>query len=479
MSFGLRYFASELAPGIPKLGAGIRYSVGDLRHFATLVVSAIWACSVLRGAGGPSSIVLPIEFDLSGFVSDAERDIPLRLKSDWEAVGKTVKMPVAYRFDLERSPLEVTGNGDRVLVSTKVRYKVDVGVPGPTPGSLVGWRRVNGCQPRKSVTVSLDTRVEFTPDWQLRGRSQPRLEMPEPCRLSAARELVNVDISEKVRLAFLDGLSKAARDFDQRLASQVVLRDLAARAWASLAEPMAVGERTWLRLNPSRVLVMRPVAVGRMVRTGVIVDGDPSVMTEPPGEPGEAPLLPALELTDPREGFALNWSTAMSWAELSSHLQNLLYGEQIKVSGRRTVRIEGVDLRPDGDFVLVTADLTGGVRGRIQLAGRPRFDHSAKTLEFADLDFTLETKSFLVRVADWFRHDGTRKKLSALARVDVTKWLERSRGRLELALRERFGEDLRLEGAWTVSEPSDLSFDADSVRLTARLEGALTLRWRK
>ena len=449
-----------------------------MRRWETVVWSLILVAPLATAAAeASSSIVLPIEFDLSGFVSDAERELPRRMQSGWEAVGKTVKMPVAYRYELERDPIEIEGRGDRLVISTKVRYKVDVAVPGPSTQTGLAWRRVNGCQPKKTVTVSLETRIDFAPDWKLSARSQPKLEMPEPCRLSAARELVQVDISQKVRLAFADGLNKAAKDFDRRVAAQVSLRDLAEKAWSGLAAPVPMGGSVWLALHPERVLVMRPVVVGRMLRTGVVVDGRPAVVTDAAEPATEQRALPPLELTGSREGFQLDWTAAVSWTEAITQLRQAVVGQQIKVAGRRTVRIEGVDLRPQGDRVLVVADLSGGVKGRIQLTGRPRFEASSRMLEFADLEFTLETNSFLVRVADWFRHEGTRQQLAKLTKVDVVKSLDQNRSRLVAALQERFGGDVQLDGALTAVEPFELQFDATEIRVNARLTGSLVLRW--
>lgn len=430
----------------------------------------------LPAAEASSSISLPIEFDLSGLLADAERELPRRMQSNWEAVGKTVKMPVAFRYELDRSPMEIEGRGDRVVISTKVKYRVDVAVPGPSTQTGLAWRRVNGCQPKKTVTVSLETRFDFAPDWKVSARSQPKLDIPEPCRLSAARELVQVDISTKVRLAFADGLNKAAKDFDRRVAAQMSLRDLAEKAWNGLLTPLPLGGSAWLALHPARVLVMRPAVTGRLLRTGVVVDGMPEVVTG--AEPARLErALPPLALTDPAEGFRLDWATAVSWPEAVAQLRQAVVGQQVKVSGRRTVRIEDVDLRPEGDRVLVVADLSGGVKGRIQLTGRPRFDVATRTLEFADLAFTLDTNNFLVRVADWFRHEGTRQQLAKLARVDVVKVLERNRGGLIAALQERFGAEVQLDGTLTAVEPFELQFDAQEIRLNARLTGSLVLRW--
>jgi hypothetical protein len=448
-----------------------------VRRFATLVWSAIYAASSAAAAPATnSSITLPIEFDLSGFLRDAERELPQRLESDWEAIGKTLKMPVAYRFELQRSQLELDGKGDRVLVSTQIRYRVDVAVPGPTSRLGIVWRRVNGCQPKEPVTVYLDTRIEFTRDWQLRARSKPAFRMPEPCRLSAARELVNIDISEKVRLAFLDGLNKAAVDFDRRLASQALLRELAEKAWAGLSEPIPLGERAWLRLNPARVLVIKPVATGRSVRTGVVLTGTPEFLPTLDARPSGP--VPAFDWAPEQpQAFQLDWSTALSWSELTVQMREILVGQQIKVAGRRTVRIEDIDLRPAGDRVLVVADVSGGVKGRLQLTGRPRLDASTQRLEFAGLEFTLATHNFLIRMADWFRHESTRRKLETMSRLDVGKSLAATRATLEKALRAKFGPELELTGNLTAGEPFALAFDDEKIRLDARLTGSLTLRW--
>jgi len=424
-------------------------------------------------AATPSSLVLPVEFDLSGFIAQAERELPTRFSAPWQAAGRTVKFPVAYRYELERGPLEVEGSGDQLKISTRVKYRVDVGLPAPSIQAGVEWRRVNGCQPRQPATVTLDTRVEFAPDWHLRARSIPQIKIAESCRLTAAREMVQVDISEKVRLAFADGLSKAARDFDRRLVEQQALRDLAERSWAGLHAPIPLGERLWLALQPSRVQVMRPVIHGRTLRTGVVIAGQPALLTELDTAAAVLPPLPVLELTPARDQFEMAWSAQMSWPDAVESFRQALRGKTVKVAGRRSVTIDEVDLERHGERVLVTAHVSGGLRGRIQLTGVPRSEGSV--VEFADLEFTVETRNFLVHVADWFRHEATKRQLAKMARLDLVKTMDQSRDKLETALRDRLGNGLRLQGNVTALEPFAFAMDDAGLRIDARFTGTVVL----
>ena len=75
----------------------------------------------------PAVLLLPIEYDLSGFLLQAERDLPTQLHSEWVPLGQRIPMPVAYRYDLTRSPLELEGAGvGKATTSTVVQSVVAI-----------------------------------------------------------------------------------------------------------------------------------------------------------------------------------------------------------------------------------------------------------------------------------------------------------------------------------------------------------------
>ena len=69
-------------------------------------------------------------------------------------------------------------------------------------------------------------------------------------------------------------------------------------------------------------------------------------------------------------------------------------------------------------------DLTGSVNGTVYLTGVPQFNDATKEIYFDNLDYVLDTKSKLMRTANWLASGYILKKIQDNCRYSIKPNLE-------------------------------------------------------
>ncbi|WP_445738444.1 DUF4403 family protein [Mariniflexile sp.] len=88
-------------------------------------------------------------------------------------------------------------------------------------------------------------------------------------------------------------------------------------------------------------------------------------------------------------------------------------------SGSKKVTVKKVDLwHKDGNMV-IALDLKGSVNGTIYLQGLPLYDSATKEIYFNNLDYVLDTKSQLIRTANWLAKGLILKRIQENCRYSI------------------------------------------------------------
>ena len=113
------------------------------------------------------------------------------------------------------------------------------------------------------------------------------------------------------------------------------------------------------------------------------------------------------------------------------------------------VRVTGADVYGEGSQVVVKLTFTGDMTGTGYLKGTPSYDAATHTLNFPDLDYTLETNDALLKTANWFAQGEVRDRLRERFTIDMSQPIENMKQGLEKVLNQRRG-NVQLQG--TVQE---------------------------
>lgn len=96
-------------------------------------------------------------------------------------------------------------------------------------------------------------------------------------------------------------------------------------------------------------------------------------------------------------------------------------------SGSRSVTVQKVEIWQKENKLIIALDLTGSVTGTIYLSGFPNYNSVSKEIYFDDLEYVLNTKSVLLKSANWLAKGTILNKIKENCRYSIHENLEEAK----------------------------------------------------
>ncbi|MEZ4838452.1 DUF4403 family protein [Flavobacterium sp.] len=115
---------------------------------------------------------------------------------------------------------------------------------------------------------------------------------------------------------------------------------------------------------------------------------------------------------------------AISSYEDASKLITYNFKEQEFGDGKRKVKVTKVNLWHKDGKMIIALDMIGSINGTVYLSGFPQYNQETKEIYFDQLDYVLNTKSFLLRSANWLAQSYVLRKIQESCRYSIKSNLE-------------------------------------------------------
>ncbi|PZR21786.1 MAG: hypothetical protein DI539_07085 [Flavobacterium psychrophilum] len=99
-------------------------------------------------------------------------------------------------------------------------------------------------------------------------------------------------------------------------------------------------------------------------------------------------------------------------------------------SGKRKVTVQKVDLWNKDGKMVIALDMTGSINGTIYLTGYPNYNAVTKEIYFDQMDYVLNTKSVLMKTANWLAEGIILKKIQENCRYSIKDNLDQGKKNL-------------------------------------------------
>lgn len=339
------------------------------------------------GAGDVAVVPVKITYVLRALAPSLDSLFPAR-DSLTAARCANVAGMVCHQYVYRREPLRMRGEGNRLFIDTDLSFRARLGV--------IGGARVASCgyapEPMRRAALSMSTGLYWRRDWRI-GAQDTRLTVTlrDPCVVT----VLGVDATRSLQGLVDRQLAAFAAEADTTIPRVADFRPLADSLWRSFLEPTALDSLAslWLVLEPEAVRVTPFVGAGVNITTTLVLTARPRVVAGGKPVVRGRPLPPLALGTAPPE-FSVPVTVELPFAEMARRAAVLLAEE----TRTQSVRVDSVFVRGAGDTVLVDLAVSGALRGRLQLASRPRWDAEARELRLDDLDWTLQSRGALSRV---------------------------------------------------------------------------------
>jgi hypothetical protein len=126
------------------------------------------------------------------------------------------------------------------------------------------------------------------------------------------------------------------------------------------------------------------------------------------------------------EQISANIAAVSTYQEASKLMTANFVGQEFG-SGSKKVKVKNVAIWHKDGKMVIALDLLGAVDGTIYLNGFPQYNETTKEIYFDKLDYVLDTKSKLMRTANWLAQGIILKKIESNCRYSIKQNLDEAK----------------------------------------------------
>lgn len=215
--------------------------------------------------------------------------------------------------------------------------------------------------------------------------------------------------------------SKIENLLDQSLAKATDFKPQVLDALEKLSTPFLTNEQyqAWFKLTPVELYVTDAVLSKKQITMQM---GLKCTMQTMIGEKPNATfakdkvvLKPVAKMPTDLNVVVAGISTYESASKLiTQNFQGQEFGD-----GKRKVTVQKVDLWHKDGKMIIALDMTGSINGTIYLSGYPSYNSTTKEIYFDKLDYVLDTKSVLMKTANWLAEGMILRKIQENCRYSI------------------------------------------------------------
>lgn len=146
---------------------------------------------------------------------------------------------------------------------------------------------------------------------------------------------------------------------------------------------------------------------------------------------------------------------AVSTYESASRIMTKNFKGQEFGEGSRKVTVQNVALWSRERKMIIALDLTGSINGTIYLSGYPSYNAVTREIYFDQLDYVLNTKSVLLKTANWLAQGTILRKIQENCRYSIAENMEEGKKNL-LPYLDNYSP---MEGIFVNGKLDDFEFD--------------------
>jgi len=263
------------------------------------------------------------------------------------------------------------------------------------------------------LALNFKTSFSINPDWSLSTITD--VEYHEWLRKPVLKTGIgDISVETIANLALNRSKRTLSKTLDQFVSQQISIRPYVQEAWEAIQQPMLIDEtyRMWSKTTPLSIGLTPITTYNNALQTKIAVEclNDVSFGEKPSFR--ENSSLPSLKYLDEApDDFQMRFATEIPFPEAERMAKNMMVG-MVFESGKKKVKVEDIQLWGNNDRVVVNTKLSGAFNGQIYFIGRPQFNALKNQIEVKDLDYHMDTKSYLLRSASWI-FQGPIKKMMA------------------------------------------------------------------
>ena len=273
-------------------------------------------------------------------------------------------------------------------------------------------------------TITLNSKTHLT-NWKLTTNSKLEdFEWSESPSILVAGK--NVPITYIINPTLSIFKTKIAKKIDKAIDESCDFKPHVLSVLEKLSTPFLTSEQyeTWFKMVPMELYVTEAKLAKSKItmNMGLKCNMQTMVGQQPKNgfDASKIVLKPVASIPDNTTASVV----AVSTYESASKIVTKNFQGQEFASGSRKIVVQKVDLWQKDGKMIIALDILGSINGTIYLVGIPNYNPITKEIYFDQMDYVLNTKSILMKSANWLMQGTILKKIQENCRYSIKGNLE-------------------------------------------------------
>ena len=223
--------------------------------------------------------------------------------------------------------------------------------------------------------------------------------------------------------------SKIEKNIDESISKSVDFKPNVLEALDKICTPfeMSAAYQSWLRIVPTELYTTEAKLIKENInlQMGIKCNMETLIGSKPETrfDKDKIVLKPVSKMP---EDVSANIVAVSTYSD-ASRIMTKNFAGQIFGEGSKKVTVQKVDIWHKAGKMVIALEVLGSINGKIYLIGFPQYNTETKEIYFDQLDYALDTKSRLMRSANWLVQGLILKKIQKMCRYSITPNLEEAK----------------------------------------------------
>lgn len=188
---------------------------------------------------------------------------------------------------------------------------------------------------------------------------------------------------------------------------------------------------TWFKLIPIELYVTDAVLKNEKITMDMGLKCDMQTMVGmEPKYTYDATKIALKPVSKMPEKVTVSVAAVSTYQSASKIITKNFKGQEF-ASGSRKVTVQNVEIWQKDKKIIIALSLTGSLTGTIYLSGYPNFNALSKEIYFDELNYVLDTKSVLLKSANWLLQGTILNKIKESCRYSIQENLDEGKKNME------------------------------------------------
>jgi hypothetical protein len=419
-----------------------------------------------------NKIVIPIEIDLNPYFETADKNIPeTTVGSDFPCSG------VRYNYEFTKDNFKIITKNNELFSELNGSYWIKMNYCSGctklydgkehclTP--LVPFSCGIG-ETKPSVKIQLATQINVNKSYGVESKTRIEQIKPiNPCQVT----LFKFNATEEVMKRVKNVVEQSAKDIDKQLNS-ISFKKEAADAWKSMSKSVSVPYLGYIHIKPTEISLVKPLFSNNKLVTAIQLNC--ATYLDQSAEDIALPNIPELKIISsiPKDTFEVVTDIQLSYDSLSKFLTAQIKGQSFDIKGN-TFTFNSVTVRANTENKLVIGvEFGGSKKGILYMLANPVFENKEKIFSLENMEYELETKSLLLKMADWLYSKKIKEELTKASRMDFKDKFNALRTSVNSSLKRNIG-DFKLSGQMIDAQVFSIFVNKEYLNLQTKVDAKL------